>query len=107
MRIRNPIAAMRLKTENALAAGGARTQAVLPVILSQIERLDRLLRRLLSVTERDQPHQETSSQSISGRLSCDARGTCPGERITLERVVEIESARFDPEQVRHASIISF
>jgi signal transduction histidine kinase len=101
--IRNPIAAMRLKTENALAAGGARTQAVLPVILGQIERLDRLLRRLLSVTERDQPHQETVVLNPFLDVCLATHVELAQERgLTLERVVEIESARFDPEQIRHA-----
>jgi signal transduction histidine kinase len=56
--IRNPIAAMRLKAENAMAAGIERKNEALSVILGQIERLDGLLRRLLTVTERDRPRWE-------------------------------------------------
>jgi len=101
--IRNPIAAMRLKTENALAGGGARAQEVLPVILSQIERLDRLLRRLLSVTERDQPHQETVVLNPFLDVCLATHVELAHVRgIRLEKEVEIESARFDPEQMRHA-----
>src|SRR5438093_12012604 len=51
--IRNPIAAMRLKAESAIAADPERKSGALSMILSQIERLDRLIGRLLSVTERD------------------------------------------------------
>ena len=48
--IRNPIAAMRLKAENAVAAGPdlARKDNALRVIVEQIGRLERLLRNLLS-----------------------------------------------------------
>jgi signal transduction histidine kinase len=53
--IRNPIAAMRLRAENALIAGPGDKDRALSAILSQIERLDTLLRRLLTVTERGEP----------------------------------------------------
>lgn len=46
--IRNPIAAMRLKAETALASNEQHHPA-LAVILEQIHRLDRLVRRLLTV----------------------------------------------------------
>src|ERR1700733_3123092 len=55
--IRNPIAAMRLKAENALLADAPRQQEALSMILGQIERLDRLLTRLLSLTDRDPPRR--------------------------------------------------
>ena len=101
--IRNPIAAMRLKTENAIAAGGARSQEVLPVILSQIERLDRLLRRLLSVTERDQPRRETVvlGPFLEACLATQVE-LAQVRGIVLERQNDVESAPFDPEQMRHA-----
>ena len=57
--IRNPIAAMRLKAENALVGNSARKDASLVVILSQIERLDHLLGRLLRATETEKTHPET------------------------------------------------
>lgn len=54
--IRNPIAAMRLKAENALAANdeGRRTTA-LQSILQQVGRLDALLRDLLAMTQGREP----------------------------------------------------
>jgi signal transduction histidine kinase len=54
--IRNPMAAMRLKAENALAASddGRRTSA-LRSILEQVGRLDGLLRDLMDTTQRRQP----------------------------------------------------
>ena len=51
--IRNPIAAMRLKTENALAVNDQeRRVSAMHFILQQIERLDGLLRDLLAMTQR-------------------------------------------------------
>lgn len=49
--IRNPLAAMRLKAENALAGDSGRQQRALDAILTQVTRLDRLLRRLLDLTQ--------------------------------------------------------
>lgn len=49
--IRNPLAAMRLKAENALAGDAERQRSALDAILPQIARLDSLLRRLLDLTQ--------------------------------------------------------
>jgi signal transduction histidine kinase len=54
--IRNPIAAMRLKAENALAASDdGRRVAALQSILQQVGRLDGLLRDLLAMTQGREP----------------------------------------------------
>lgn len=54
--IRNPIAAMRLKAENALASRDAsRKDTSLEAILQQIARLDVLLRDLLEMTQAREP----------------------------------------------------
>ncbi|WP_027536021.1 PAS domain-containing sensor histidine kinase [Bradyrhizobium sp. WSM3983] len=54
--IRNPIAAMRLKAENALAVtDGSRSSAALNTILQQVDRLDVLLRDLLEMTQARDP----------------------------------------------------
>lgn len=54
--IRNPIAAMRLKAENALASSdGERKTTALEAILAQIARLDALLRNLLHMTQAGEP----------------------------------------------------
>ena len=54
--IRNPIAAMRLKAENALAADDdGRRISALQSILQQVGRLDGLLRDLLAMTQRREP----------------------------------------------------
>jgi signal transduction histidine kinase len=101
--IRNPIAAMRLKAENAVAGGAERRSEALSVILGQIERLDTLLRRLLSVTERDQPRRERVGL---GRFldACIASHfeLAGAKQIRLERAGDGDDACFDPEQVRRA-----
>jgi signal transduction histidine kinase len=54
--IRNPIAAMRLKAENALAAeDDSRKETALQAILKQVARLDALLRNLLQMTQTGEP----------------------------------------------------
>ena len=47
--IRNPIAAMRLKAENALA-DGSRHREALKAIIEQIDRLDRLVEQILKAS---------------------------------------------------------
>ncbi len=64
--IRNPLAAMRLKAENALAAmaasenerGADRAQPALAAIIGQIARLDQLVGEILSLTQRPEPCPE-------------------------------------------------
>jgi signal transduction histidine kinase len=101
--IRNPIAAMRLKAENALAKGGERYHEALTVILEQIGRLDRLLRRLLNVTE---PEQARVQRIDMGPF---LEGCVAAHRETAEtrgvRVVwrsTVKSASLDPELARLA-----
>ncbi|MEO8715768.1 MAG: HAMP domain-containing sensor histidine kinase, partial [Acetobacteraceae bacterium] len=50
--IRNPIAAMRLKAESALAGDPSRMRSALDVVLTQIARLDALVSQLLAMTQR-------------------------------------------------------
>ena len=101
--IRNPIAAMKLKAESALAADGGRKDEALSAILGQIERLDGLLRRLLSVTERDRPN------IVPVRLapflaSCIARHRelASTRNVALDAHAEEETGKFDPEQMGRA-----
>lgn len=54
----NPIAAMRLKAENALLGDDARRRAALDMMLGQIARLDGLLRDLLTLTHTFAPPRQ-------------------------------------------------
>lgn len=101
--IRNPIAAMRLRAENAIAGYAERKREALSVILAQIERLDALVRRLLSATERDRPRRErvdlpTFMESCIAAHDelAEARG------IALECTADRCHGEFDPERMRHA-----
>lgn len=50
--IRNPLAAMRLRAENALAGDDARRRRALTEMLTQVARLDALVTELLAMTQR-------------------------------------------------------
>jgi len=54
--IRNPLAAVRLQGENALAGDNARRCEAINEILGQIDRLDGLVGELLAMTQRVEPH---------------------------------------------------
>jgi len=101
--IRNPIASMRLKAENAVAGGAERQGQALSVILEQIDRLDALLRRLLSVTERDEPKRQRVALSpflhdcLAPHIELAA-----ARQVSFEFSCNIEDAVFDPDQIRRA-----
>jgi signal transduction histidine kinase len=101
--IRNPIAAMRLKAENALLADAPRQKEALSMILGQIERLDRLLTRLLSLTERDPPRrQETSIRALVESCVRDHVELALAKGVTLDVQVAAQTANLDAEQIRRA-----
>ena len=105
--IRNPIAAMRLKAENALASSNDdRKRTALEAILAQVARLDTLLRNLLQMTQTGapkakdielasflqdtvEPHRELAT---ANSLAIETK--TPGPRVPLPR--------FDPFQLQRA-----
>jgi signal transduction histidine kinase len=101
--IRNPIAAMRLKAENALLADASRQREALSMMLGQIERLDRLLTRLLSLTERDPPRrQRTSVRTMIEACALEHSELASTKGVTIETMIELEHATVDAEQIRRA-----
>ena len=95
--IRNPIAAMRLKAENALAGDDARRRAALDAILAQIARLDRLLAELLAMTQRSQP--QPAPTDVSALLeSCAADHRGAGATVLAE--ADVGAARIDAGLIR-------
>ena len=101
--IRNPIAAMRLKAENALLSDTPRHQEALSMILGQIERLDRLLKRLLSLTEPDPPRrQPTSVRSLLDACRLEHAERAFGKGIRIATDVSAGIAHLDAEQIRRA-----
>lgn len=57
-KIRNPIAAMRLRAESALAGDDTRRRKTLEDMLQLVARLDGLVSGLLAMTQRREPHSE-------------------------------------------------
>jgi signal transduction histidine kinase len=101
--IRNPIAAMRLRAESAIVGDPERKRQALTMILQQIERLDALLRRLLSVTEREQPRPRCVAVGpfLDACVSSNADFAATKE-IRLERIGDEGQAHFDPAQIQGA-----
>jgi signal transduction histidine kinase len=105
--IRNPIAAMRLKAENAIAAGDEnRRTSALQSILQQVGRLDGLLRDLLAMTQRREPEPATADL---GRFLKET--TEPHRELAAAKGVSLQAApvpetpaapKFDVDQVRRA-----
>jgi signal transduction histidine kinase len=88
--IRNPVAAMRLKAENALAGDDTRRQAALGAILGQIDRLERLTGELLTMTQRREPHP-VATDVRAFLLACAADYTSD----FIDVAVETEVVRVD------------
>ncbi|MDA8443510.1 sensor histidine kinase [Paracidovorax valerianellae] len=96
--IRNPIAAMRLKAENALAAPPARHADALAAIVTQIDRLEGLVQSLLSLVQPLNLSPVTvplgpwlQERLDTARPAAQARGV----RLALQGDAAAE-ARFDP-----------
>jgi signal transduction histidine kinase len=100
---RNPIAAMRLKAEGAIAGDAVRKDQTLWSILGQVERLDDLLRRLLSVAA----HEKTSRVVVRLAPFLQACAAAHGELasakgVALESRADADEGEFDPNQMRTA-----
>jgi signal transduction histidine kinase len=105
--IRNPIAAMRLKAENALAADDeGRRVSALRSILQQVGRLDGLLRDLLAMTQRREPKLANIDLAAFLGRTADAHRELAGNKGVKVIVGPApESAlqpRFDPDQMTRA-----
>lgn len=105
--IRNPIAAMRLKAENALAvADGSRNEAALTTILAQVDRLDVLLRDLLEMTQAREPRlAEVEIETFLARAVEGHRDLAAARGVTLTVGTGLGSSplpQFDPSQLQRA-----
>jgi hypothetical protein len=98
--IRNPIAAMRLRAENALAGDEARRRSALEAILQQIARLDRLIGELLTMTQRRAPQPEPAD--ISAVLEAIAADHRQGRVALRLEVPPRLPALLDPALLRRA-----
>jgi signal transduction histidine kinase len=85
--IRNPIAAMRLKAENALVGDDGRRKSALTAILEQVRRLDILLRDLLAMTSQKNVNLAPTN------LSAFLHGTIePHREFAASKGVKIKTA---------------
>jgi signal transduction histidine kinase len=105
--IRNPIAAMRLKAENALAvADGSRSEAALNAILQQVDRLDVLLRDLLEMTQAREPRlAEVDLETFLARTVENHRDLAASRGIALTTGTGPASSplpQLDPSQMQRA-----
>lgn len=101
--IRNPIAAMRLKAENALLGDDARRRAALEMVLGQIGRLDSLLRDLLTLTHRSEPRwQRTHVPALLAATAELHRDLADRRRVTLRVQAPDIHWPLDPDRVQRA-----
>lgn len=105
--IRNPIAAMRLKAENALAVvDGSRSEAALTAILQQVDRLDVLLRDLLDMTQAREPRlAEVDLETFLARTVEGHRDLAASRGIGLTAgtgSVSLPLPQLDPSQMQRA-----
>ena len=97
--IRNPIAAMRLKAENALAnaADRGRSTDALQVVIEQVGRMDHLLKNLLRSVQRSEIRRQPV-MNIRGFLASHAslfREQAGRRPITVDVPDNLTSAEFD------------
>jgi signal transduction histidine kinase len=105
--IRNPIAAMRLKAENALAADDEnRQKSALRAILDQVGRLDALLRDLLAMTQRSRPRIADVDLRAFLERAVDAHAelaAAKGTKLAIAMTGDMPmGAQFDVDQIRRA-----
>ncbi len=104
--IRNPLATMRLKIENALAAreaGAPDHGAALHVVLAQVTKLDMLVRSLLLATK--PLSLEPRDVDVRGWLEEHVeamRGSAEAKGVAIAAECAVSEARFDPAHLGRA-----
>jgi signal transduction histidine kinase len=95
--IRNPMAAMRLRIENALAGDPARQRASLETSLAQIGRVDALITELLAMTQRQTPdRRDVALAEFLAERVLEHRDAARAAGISMEVADADHQARFDP-----------
>ncbi len=105
--IRNPLAVMRLKAENALACDPApetsRARGALAAILGQIARLDRLVGEILGLTQRHEPHpRRVDLGRFLAALLTEQSEIAARASVRLQQQGSASCAVFDPALTRRA-----
>ena len=100
--IRNPIAAMRLAAEVALTKSERREQT-LRLVIQQVDRLDNLVQRLLTASEREPLRPQSVSLAPFLETCAEAhREGAAAKGITIVTSTEVEKGWFDPDQMSRA-----
>ncbi len=100
--IRNPIAAMRLKAENALAKGSQHTEA-LKAIIEQIDRLDRLVGQVLTASGKHcaKPMTVAMTDFLAETIK-PYQDLAKAKGVAFRVTGTVEEARLDPGLTRRA-----
>ncbi len=99
--IRNPLAAMRLRAENALAAGDEqRARRALTDILGQVARLNALVTELLTITQKREvrPEPVDLAEFLAACLD-QHREEAAAREVALTAASRVDRACLDPEIV--------
>jgi signal transduction histidine kinase len=100
--IRNPIAAMRLKAENALAKGSQHTEA-LKAIIEQIDRLDRLVGQILTASGKDRANPTAVAMTDFLAETIEPyQDLARAKGLSLRVTGAVREARLDPGLTRRA-----
>jgi signal transduction histidine kinase len=98
--IRNPIAAMRLRAENALAGDDARRRKTLEDLLGLVARLDGLVAELLAMTQRHAPQPEKVEIGVFLAARVEShRAEAAARDIDIVAECSVRRADLDPEIV--------
>jgi signal transduction histidine kinase len=101
--IRNPITAMRLKAENALASDDQRRQVALSAIIEQIGRLDRLVEQLLRASHRREPQvRPVNLKELLETIAAAHREVAAARCVKLTMRSDVESVNLDAVMLRSA-----
>ena len=94
---------MRLKAEGGIAGDAARKDKALSSILGQVDRLDDLLRRLLSVTAREETRHVAVELAPFLQACAAAHSELANAKgVALESRADADAWEFDPKQMRNA-----
>jgi len=98
--IRNPIAALRLQGENALAGDDMRRRAAIGDMLGQVNRLDGLVAELLAMTQRRDPQPRRIDLEMLLQACADRhRPQAMGRRVRIIAASDVSSAVIDPDMI--------
>jgi signal transduction histidine kinase len=101
--IRNPMATMRLRAENALAGDPARQRAALETSLTQIARVDSLIAELLAMTQHQAPERRSVDVAAFLRERVqEHREAADRAQVSVEVAPADHVARFDPRLIGRA-----